>query len=70
MLLSYSKKASDNAYKTIITDILTKIPAFCKSFTIIAAVVKLADALDSKSSGLIPRVGSSPTSGTKHNKVH
>ena len=30
-----------------------------------AAVVKLADALDSKSSGLILRVGSSPTSGTK-----
>ena len=29
-----------------------------------AAVVKLADALDSKSSGLILRVGSSPTSGT------
>ena len=30
-----------------------------------AAVVKLADAPDSKSGGLILRVGSSPTSGTK-----
>ena len=29
-----------------------------------AAVVKLADALDSKSSGLIPRAGSTPASGT------
>ena len=32
-------------------------------------MVKLADALDSKSSGLIPRVGSSPTSGTKSDEV-
>ena len=31
-----------------------------------AAVVKLADAPDSKSGGLILRVGSSPTSGTKN----
>ena len=30
-----------------------------------AGVVKLADALDSKSCGLIIRVGSSPTAGTK-----
>ena len=30
-----------------------------------AAVVKLADAMDSKSIGLILRVGSTPTSGTK-----
>ena len=37
------------------------------NFIIFAAVVKLADALDSKSSGLIPRVGSSPTSGTTNN---
>lgn len=29
-----------------------------------AGVVKLADALDSKSCGLIIRVGSSPTAGT------
>ncbi len=29
-----------------------------------AGVVKLADALDSKSCGLIIRVGSSPTTGT------
>ena len=34
-----------------------------------AAVVKLADAPDSKSGGLILRVGSSPTSGTKKMKV-
>ena len=32
---------------------------------ICAGVVKLADALDSKSCGLIIRVGSSPTTGTK-----
>ena len=34
-----------------------------------AAVVKLADAPDSKSGGLILRVGSSPTSGTKKAKA-
>ena len=34
-------------------------------FELNAAVVKLADAMDSKSIGLILRVGSTPTSGTK-----
>lgn len=34
-------------------------------YSICAGVVKLADALDSKSCGLIIRVGSSPTAGTK-----
>ena len=34
-----------------------------------AAVVKLADALDSKSSGLIPRAGSTPASGTNKKRI-
>ena len=37
--------------------------------TIFAAVVKLADALDSKSSGLIPRAGSTPASGTNKKRI-
>ena len=60
MILSYSKY----------TIILANFTCFCNSFNkTIAAVVKLADALDSKSSGLIPRVGSSPTSGTKKRTI-
>ena len=39
------------------------------TFKTYAEVVKLADALDSKSSGLIPRAGSSPAFGTKINRV-
>lgn len=34
-----------------------------------AGVVKLADALDSKSCGLIIRVGSSPTTGTNEKTI-
>ena len=50
----------------IYTYILPKILGFCnRKFKQFAAVVKLADALDSKSSGLIPRIGSTPISGTK-----
>ena len=41
----------------------------CNKIIKIAAVVKLADALDSKSSGLILRVGSSPTSGTNEQRL-
>ena len=60
MILSYSKY----------TFILSNFTCFCNSFNKVnAAVVKLADALDSKSSGLIPRVGSSPTSGTKKERI-
>ena len=48
------------------TNILTKNRADCnEKLYKNAAVVKLADAPDSKSGGLILRVGSSPTSGTK-----
>ena len=38
---------------------------FLNSFFFYAAVVKLADAMDSKSIGLILRAGSTPASGTK-----
>ena len=38
---------------------------FHNSFFFYAAVVKLADAMDSKSIGLILRAGSTPASGTK-----
>ena len=38
---------------------------FLYSFFFYAAVVKLADAMDSKSIGLILRAGSTPASGTK-----
>ena len=45
---------------------------FLNSFFFYAAVVKLADAMDSKSIGLILRAGSTPASGTSasipHNK--
>ena len=37
---------------------------FVQTFIMIAGVVKLVDALDSKSSGPCVRVGSIPTSGT------
>ncbi len=37
----------------------------CSNIKLSAGVVKLVDALDSKSSGLLVRVGSIPTSGTK-----
>ena len=47
--------------------ILPNLTGICNNIHKIAAVVKLADALDSKSSGLILRVGSSPTSGTTNN---
>ena len=33
-------------------------------FFVIAGVMELVDVADSKSAGLIPRVGSSPTTGT------
>ena len=60
MVLSYSKYAL----------ILPLIKKICNSFSKTnAAVVKLADALDSKSSGLILRVGSSPTSGTNKKRA-
>lgn len=42
---------------------------FHNSFFFYAAVVKLADAMDSKSIGLILRAGSTPASGTKSDKV-
>ena len=35
-------------------------------FFVIAGVMELVDVADSKSAGLIPRVGSSPTTGTSY----
>ena len=67
MLLSIGKLSWTFGYIVYITKIIYNLQQI---YSENAAVVKLADALDSKSSGLILRVGSSPTSGTKNEKHH
>ena len=67
-----ARKREKRIKKRLIFSLSYIILMFHNSFFFYAAVVKLADAMDSKSIGLILRAGSTPASGTSasipHNK--